>query len=101
MHIPDDRAQKPVVEKIRAPENDSGDDDGEVPMSTTDEQPQDLDPDQAMAAMMGFGGFDSTKDKNHTDVGGAKVKKPPKYRQYMNLAKRYMPISVPTSDLLS
>jgi U4/U6.U5 tri-snRNP-associated protein 3 len=39
-----------------------------------------------MMKLMGFGGFDTTKNKkvSGADVSGAKIRKPIKYRQYMN-----------------
>ncbi|KAJ2763718.1 U4/U6.U5 small nuclear ribonucleoprotein [Coemansia nantahalensis] len=42
--------------------------------------------DEQMMALMGFGGFDTTKDKAvaGNSVGAANVKKQRKFRQYMN-----------------
>lgn len=39
-----------------------------------------------MMKLMGFGGFDTTKNKHvpGTDASAANVRKPLKYRQYMN-----------------
>lgn len=47
---------------------------------------EDEDEETKMMKLMGFGSFDTTKDKKvpGTDVSGAKVHKPIKYRQYMN-----------------
>lgn len=47
---------------------------------------EDDDEETKMMKMMGFGGFETTKNKHvpGTDVSGANVKKPLKYRQYMN-----------------
>ena len=45
------------------------------------------DNEAAMAAMMGFGGFGSTKNKqveSNEDVGAANLKQPRVFRQYMN-----------------
>ncbi|KAI7897037.1 putative U4/U6.U5 tri-snRNP-associated protein 3 [Mucor mucedo] len=44
------------------------------------------DEETKMMKLMGFGGFDTTKNKKvpGTDVSGAKIRKPIKYRQYMN-----------------
>jgi U4/U6.U5 tri-snRNP-associated protein 3 len=56
-----------------------------------EEQPQveindDDDEETKMMKLMGFGGFDTTKNKkvSGADVSGAKIRKPIKYRQYMN-----------------
>ncbi|KAK7215176.1 hypothetical protein V2G26_003179 [Clonostachys chloroleuca] len=52
-----------------------------------DEPEEDEDPDvAAMKAMMGFGGFDTTKNKkvSGNDVGGLRKEKKSEYRQYMN-----------------
>jgi U4/U6.U5 tri-snRNP-associated protein 3 len=45
-----------------------------------------IDPDaEAMAAMFGFAGFGSTKDKKvQEDFTAAEIKKPRTHRQYMN-----------------
>ncbi|RPB04178.1 DUF1777-domain-containing protein, partial [Choiromyces venosus 120613-1] len=44
------------------------------------------DEEAQMRAMMGFGGFGTTKQKKvrGNDVGGVYKNKPTKYRQYMN-----------------
>ncbi|ORY95737.1 hypothetical protein BCR43DRAFT_415044, partial [Syncephalastrum racemosum] len=44
------------------------------------------DEETKMMKLMGFGGFDTTKNKHvdGADLSGANVKKPIKYRQYMN-----------------
>ncbi|KAF9965682.1 hypothetical protein BGZ70_004316 [Mortierella alpina] len=44
------------------------------------------DEEARMMALMGFGGFDSTKGKKvaGADVSGADIKKQRQYRQYMN-----------------
>ncbi|KAI7825276.1 hypothetical protein BC939DRAFT_396027 [Gamsiella multidivaricata] len=44
------------------------------------------DEEARMMALMGFGGFDSTKGKHvaGADVSGADIKKQRQYRQYMN-----------------
>ncbi|KAI9228542.1 MAG: hypothetical protein DHS80DRAFT_15296 [Piptocephalis tieghemiana] len=45
-----------------------------------------MDDESAMMALMGFSGFDSTKDKKvlGEDIGMADIKKKRVYRQYMN-----------------
>ena len=56
-------------------------DDGEVAAE------EELDPDAAaMQAMLGFGGFGTTKGKKiaGNDVGGVRKEKKSEYRQYMN-----------------
>jgi U4/U6.U5 tri-snRNP-associated protein 3 len=44
------------------------------------------DEETKMMKLMGFGGFDTTKNKKvpGADVSGSKIHKPIKYRQYMN-----------------
>uniref|UniRef100_A0A8H7KB77 U4/U6.U5 small nuclear ribonucleoprotein 27kDa protein domain-containing protein n=2 Tax=Bionectria ochroleuca TaxID=29856 RepID=A0A8H7KB77_BIOOC len=57
------------------------------PEDDDDEPEEDEDPDMAaMKAMMGFGGFDTTKNKkvSGNDVGGLRKEKKSEYRQYMN-----------------
>lgn len=51
-----------------------------------DESLEEEDEETKMMKLMGFGGFDTTKNKKvpGTDVSGAKIRKPIKYRQYMN-----------------
>ncbi|KAJ6438294.1 U4/U6.U5 tri-snRNP-associated protein 3 [Purpureocillium lavendulum] len=52
-----------------------------------DEEGEELDPDAAaMQAMLGFGGFGTTKGKKiaGNDVGGVRKEKKSEYRQYMN-----------------
>lgn len=51
-----------------------------------EEEEDDDDDETRMMKLMGFGGFDSTKNKKvpGADVSGAKIHKPIKYRQYMN-----------------
>ncbi|KAI9323259.1 hypothetical protein BX666DRAFT_1847850, partial [Dichotomocladium elegans] len=46
----------------------------------------DDDDETRMMKLMGFTGFDTTKNKHveGADVSGANVRKPLKYRQYMN-----------------
>ncbi|KAL0094721.1 hypothetical protein F4703DRAFT_1721383, partial [Phycomyces blakesleeanus] len=46
----------------------------------------DDDEETKMMKLMGFGGFDTTKNKHvaGTDVSAANIRKPIKYRQYMN-----------------
>ena len=54
------------------------------------QQEEEVDPNEdeetKMMRLMGFGNFDTTKEKHvpGTDISGAKVRKPLKYRQYMN-----------------
>lgn len=53
----------------------------------SEEEDGEVDPDEAaMQAMMGFGGFGSTKGKKiaGNDVGGVRKEKKTEYRQYMN-----------------
>lgn len=47
---------------------------------------EDDDEETKMMKLMGFGGFDTTKNKHvpGTDASAANVRKPLKYRQYMN-----------------
>ncbi|RUS33324.1 hypothetical protein BC938DRAFT_472106, partial [Jimgerdemannia flammicorona] len=47
---------------------------------------EDEDPEAAMRRMMGFGGFETTKNKHvpGTDVSAVSIKKTRQYRQYMN-----------------
>jgi len=47
---------------------------------------EDISESNAMAALMGFGNFDTTKNKEigGNQVGAANVKKPRTWRQYMN-----------------
>lgn len=47
---------------------------------------EDEDEEAKMMRLMGFGNFDTTKEKKvaGADVSGSKVHKPIKYRQYMN-----------------
>ncbi|SAM05625.1 hypothetical protein [Absidia glauca] len=57
------------------------------PSVDTSKQVQDDDDEETkMAKLMGFGGFDTTKNKKvpGADVSAVNVKKPMKYRQYMN-----------------
>lgn len=51
-----------------------------------EENGEEDDEETKMMKLMGFGGFDTTKNKKvaGTDVSGAKIRKPIKYRQYMN-----------------
>ncbi|KAI8076554.1 uncharacterized protein B0P05DRAFT_472212, partial [Gilbertella persicaria] len=51
-----------------------------------EENEEEMDEETKMMRLMGFGGFDTTKNKKvpGTDVSGAKIRKPLKYRQYMN-----------------
>lgn len=44
------------------------------------------DEETKMMKLMGFGTFDTTKNKKvpGADISGAKIRKPIKYRQYMN-----------------
>ena len=61
--------------------DDDGLEDGE--MDVDDEADDDM---AAMQAMMGFGGFDSTKGKKivGNNAGGVRKEKKNEYRQYMN-----------------
>ncbi|KAI9028317.1 hypothetical protein CLU79DRAFT_738765 [Phycomyces nitens] len=47
---------------------------------------EDDDEETKMMKLMGFGGFETTKNKHvaGTDVSAANIRKPIKYRQYMN-----------------
>lgn len=47
---------------------------------------EDSEDEDAMAAMMGFGGFGTTKNKkvSGNDAGAAEIKKERTWRQYMN-----------------
>ncbi|KAI9149689.1 hypothetical protein H9P43_009866 [Blastocladiella emersonii ATCC 22665] len=69
-------------------ESDAGDTDSAAPSGAAaadaDEDLSALDPEEQMRRMMGFGGFDTTKEKKHANVSAANVHKPPVYRQYMN-----------------
>ncbi|KAK4516646.1 dihydrolipoamide dehydrogenase precursor [Mucor velutinosus] len=51
-----------------------------------DGEEEEEDDETKMMKLMGFGGFDTTKNKKvpGADVSGAKIHKPIKYRQYMN-----------------
>ncbi|KAG0280411.1 hypothetical protein BGZ95_010226 [Linnemannia exigua] len=62
---------------------------GEETVGDTDKPLEELTPEEQearMMAMMGFGGFDSTKGKKvaGADVSGVDIKKQRQYRQYMN-----------------
>ncbi|KAJ2714828.1 hypothetical protein H4R19_001529 [Coemansia spiralis] len=52
----------------------------------TEQELQTMTEDEQMMALMGFGGFDTTKDKAvaGNTAGAANVKKQRKFRQYMN-----------------
>ena len=55
--------------------------------SATAREGEDDDAEAAMAALMGFGGFGSSKNKHvesNDTVGGSKVTQPRVFRQYMN-----------------
>ncbi|KAI8985825.1 hypothetical protein BDB01DRAFT_721084, partial [Pilobolus umbonatus] len=51
-----------------------------------EEEEGEEDEETKMRKLMGFAGFDTTKGKKvaGADVSGAKIRKPIKYRQYMN-----------------
>ncbi|KNE57876.1 hypothetical protein AMAG_04721 [Allomyces macrogynus ATCC 38327] len=48
------------------------------------ENMEELDQEEQMRRLMGFGGFETTKEKKHADVSEARVQNPREYRQYMN-----------------
>ncbi|KZT42086.1 U4/U6.U5 small nuclear ribonucleo protein 27 kDa protein [Sistotremastrum suecicum HHB10207 ss-3] len=54
------------------------------------------DDEAAMAALMGFGGFDSTKGKPvlGNQEGAAFVKKQRTWRQYMNRSAIFVPVTI-------
>ncbi|ANZ74187.1 BA75_01750T0 [Komagataella pastoris] len=58
---------------------------------TKDDQESEVEIDEAMMKVMGFGGFGTTKLKKvgGTDVSGAKTFKPSEYRQYVNRTKGF------------
>lgn len=64
----------------------SNDDDGAEPMDEDDDVEVEEDGLGDMAAMMGFGGFGSTKGKKvvGNNVGAIRKEKKTEYRQYMN-----------------
>lgn len=55
-------------------------------MEEVENNDEDEDEETKMMKLMGFGSFDTTKEKKvaGADVSGAKIHKPIKYRQYMN-----------------
>lgn len=70
----------------RSEEKKASVDDKAVESMEQDGDEEEEDDETKMMKLMGFGGFDSTKNKKvpGADVSGSKIHKPIKYRQYMN-----------------
>ena len=82
-HSSDTRARSPPPSKKEEIKSKSHVKEEEEAM---EEDGEEDDEETKMMKLMGFGGFDTTKGKKvaGTDVSGAKIRKPIKYRQYMN-----------------
>ena len=86
----DRRSRKRSYSRDRKPRNEDHDKDDMKEVETTKQSQvvntEGMDEEQAMMALMGFGGFDSTKGKHveGADAGAANIKLKRVYRQYMN-----------------
>ncbi|AOA60429.1 Hypothetical protein PP7435_CHR1-0113 [Komagataella phaffii CBS 7435] len=83
-------------ERQVSPKPDEGSTEIDTPRGRPSEKPKndlesEVEVDEAMMKVMGFGGFGTTKMKKvgGTDVSGAKTFKPSQYRQYVNRTKGF------------